>query len=441
MASTALLTDKYELTMLSAALRNGKAHKKATFEAFARKLPAGRKYGVVAGMHRIFEAVENFRFDADQIEFLRRDGLDEATLGYLRDFRFQGAMTGYRDGDLYFPYSPVLTVEGTFGEAVLLETVILSILNHDCAVASAASRVVASAQGIPTMELGARRTHEMAAVAASYAAYVAGFAGTSNLEAAAKYGIPAFGTSAHAFVLAHDTEREAFAAQVAALGPGTTLLVDTYNIEQGIRTAVEVSGTELGAIRIDSGDLFEEATKARALLDSLGATKTNITVSSDLDEYTIDELMNGHPDPAPIDSFGVGTRVVTGSGHPTASMVYKLVEIEAEDGSMRPVAKASSGKRSIGGKKLAWRVVDALDAPMAEVIVARQEGSAPPAHLLEAASHRLVSLQSPLTAERDLPDRAREVHRTQLNNLPALTKTVEAGQPIIPTLDADGERI
>lgn len=357
-ASTALLTDKYELTMLDAALASGVAHHRATFEAFARKIPDGRRYGVVAGTQRVLDAIKDFSFSKEQIDFLRNDGaLGERVLDYLTDFKFSGNVTAYREGELYFPYSPVLTVDGTFGEAVLLETVILSILNHDCAVAGAASRMTWAAKQLPVLELGARRTHEGAAVSAARAAYIVGFAGTSNLEAGHKYGIPVFGTSAHAFTLAHNTEREAFEAQIRALGKDTTLLVDTYDIPEGIRTAVAVAGPELGAIRIDSGDLRTEAIKARTLLDCLGAINTKIVVSSDLDEFTIEELMETG---APINSFGAGTRVVTGSGHPTASMVYKLVAIEnPETGEMRPVAKKSAaGKISIGGRKRAWRTFD-----------------------------------------------------------------------------------
>lgn len=351
--TTALLTDKYELTMISAALKSGVAHKKAVFEAFTRRLPAGRKYFVTAGTERILDAIKNFRFTPQQIEFLREDGINEETLDYLRDYTFSGDIIGFPEGSLFFPYSPVLTVKGTFLEGVLLETVILSILNYDCAVASAASRMVNAADGIPLQELGARRAHEIAAVSASRAAFIAGFHGTSNLEAGMAYGIPVFGTAAHAFTLAHHTEKEAFEAQVAALGTGTTLLVDTYDIAEGIRTAIEVAGTDLGAIRIDSGDLFEETVKARELLDSLGATKTRIVISSDVDEFVIEELLHGHTQAAPVDAFGAGTRVVTGSGHPTIGMVYKLVAIEDEDGSMRPVAKAASGKKSVGGEKVA----------------------------------------------------------------------------------------
>lgn len=353
--STAFLTDQYEITMLEAALKNGTAHKKAVFELFTRKLPKGRGYGVVAGTQRALEAVKNFTFTDEQINYLRNKNIvDEETLTYLKNYKFTGTITGYREGDLYFPYSPILTVKGTFGDAVLIETVLLSILNHDSAVASAASRMVVQGQGTPILEMGSRRTHEHAAVESSRAAYIAGFVGTSNLEAGMKYNIPTIGTSAHAFTLAHDTEKEAFRAQIDALGTSTTLLVDTYNIEQGIRNAVEIGGTNLGGIRIDSGDLVEETIKARKLLDELGAKNTKIVLSSDIDEYTINALMEAE---APVGSIGAGTKVVTGSGHPTAGMVYKLVAIENDKGNMRTVAKKAEGKISIGGEKTVQRKI------------------------------------------------------------------------------------
>jgi nicotinate phosphoribosyltransferase len=218
--------------------------------------------------------------------------------------------------------------------------------------------MVAAACERPCIEMGSRRTHEEAAVAAARAAHLVGFASSSNLEAGRRYGVPTTGTSAHAFTLLHDDERSAFQAQVDALGPGTTLLVDTYDVDQGIRTAVEVAGPELGAIRLDSGDLPTLAAHARELLDSLGATTTRIVVTSDLDEYAISGLMA-----APVDRYGVGTSLVTGSGAPTAGMVYKLVE---RDGV--PVAKKSKDKTSIGGRKNAVRRHDADGIAVAEVV-------------------------------------------------------------------------
>jgi nicotinate phosphoribosyltransferase len=291
--TTALLTDHYELTMLQAALHSGAASRRAVFEVFARHLPHGRRYGVVAGTGRLLDALERFRFGPAELSFLRDNRIvDETTLQFLSSYRFGGNVWGYAEGDVYFPGSPILVVEGTFAESVLLETVVLSILNHDCAVASAASRMVTAAggpgpAGRPLIEMGSRRTHEGAAVAAARAAYIAGFSATSNVQARLEYGVPSSGTSAHAFTLVHDSERDAFAAQLASFGPGTTLLVDTYDVERAVRTAVEVAGPSLGAVRIDSGDLPALGVSVRALLDSLGATSTRIILTGDLDEYSI----------------------------------------------------------------------------------------------------------------------------------------------------------
>ncbi len=271
-ASTALLTDQYELTMLQATLASGTAERRAVFEMFPRRLPEGRRYGVVAGVGRALDAIERFRFDAHAIDVLREhEVVDEATLAWLADYRFTGDVWGYAEGETYFPYSPLLVVESTFAEAVLLETVLLSIYNHDSAIASAASRMTAAAGDRPCIEMGSRRTHEEAAVAAARAAYIAGFAATSNLAARERYGVPTRGTSAHSFTLLHDTEQDAFTAQVESLGKGTTLLVDTYDVAEAVDRAVEVAGTDLGAVRIDSGDLGELAQQVREQLDSLGA--------------------------------------------------------------------------------------------------------------------------------------------------------------------------
>ncbi len=368
--TVALLTDKYELTMLAAALRDGTAHRRTTFEVFARRLPDGRRYGVVAGTGRFVEALGQFRFDATTLAGL--DFLDDATLAYLADYRFRGDIDGYAEGELYFPGSPVLSVHGSFAECVILETLVLSIFNHDTAIASAAARMTTAAAGRPMIEMGSRRTHEQAAVAAARAAYLAGFAGSSNLEAQRRYGVPAMGTAAHAYTLLHTTpsgsdEQAAFRGQVAALGTGTTLLVDTYDITAGVANAIAVGGTELGAVRIDSGDLGVLAGQVRAQLDDLGATSTRIVVSGDLDEFAVAALRA-----EPVDSYGVGTSVVTGSGAPTASMVYKLVEVDGI-----PVAKRSSHKESHGGRKQALRLAKASGTIVEEVVYPC--GQAPPA--------------------------------------------------------------
>jgi nicotinate phosphoribosyltransferase len=348
--------------MLAAALHDGTAHRRASFEVFARRLPDGRRYGVVAGTARFVEALAQFRFDDTALSSVS-EFLDRETLAYLADYRFRGDVDGYAEGELYFPGSPVVSVHGTFGECVVLETLALSIFNHDTAIASAAARMVSAAEGRPLIEMGSRRTHEQAAVAAARAAYMAGFAGSSNLEAQRRYGVPALGTAAHAFTLLHTTEngpdeKAAFKAQVDALGVGTTLLVDTYDITAGVANAVEVAGTELGAVRIDSGDLAVLARQTREQLDRLGATKTKIVLSGDLDEYAIAAL---HAEP--VDSFGVGTSVVTGSGAPTANMVYKLVEVDG-----MPVEKRSSHKESHGGRKQATRLAKDTGTIIEEVV-------------------------------------------------------------------------
>ncbi|MFJ6679149.1 nicotinate phosphoribosyltransferase [Microbacterium sp. NPDC091382] len=349
--STALLTDRYELTMLDAALRDGTASRRCVFELFGRRLPGGRRFGVVAGTGRLLTEIADFRFDEAELAYLRdNDIVSPETVGYLEGYRFTGRISGYREGELYFPGSPILTIEGTFAEAVILETLALSILNHDSAVATAAARMSIAAGDRPLAEMGSRRAAERSAVAAARAAYIAGFSATSNLEAGRSWGIPTMGTAAHAWTLLHDTEEDAFRSQIEALGTGTTLLVDTYDIRQGVETAVRVAGTGLGGVRLDSGDLPTVAASVRQQLDELGATSTRITVTSDLDEFAIAALAA-----SPVDAYGVGTSVVTGSGTPTAGMVYKLVARQGSDGGWVPVAKASTSKASVGGRKAAFR--------------------------------------------------------------------------------------
>lgn len=349
--STALLTDRYELTMLQAALADGTAHRRCVFEVFTRRLPAGRRYGVLAGTGRVLEQLAAFRFGTPELDWLADERVvDDATLTFLADYRFTADVVGYAEGEIFFPQSPVLVVEGTFAQAVLIETLVLSVLNYDSAVASAASRMTSAAVGRPCLEMGARRAHEDAAVAAARAAAVAGFAGTSNLEAGRRYGLPTIGTAAHAFTLLHDDEQAAFDAQVRSQGTGTTLLVDTYDVRRGVERALAAAGPGLGAVRLDSGDLGVLAQEVRAQLDAAGAHGTRIVVTSDLDEYAIASLAV-----APVDSYGVGTSLVTGSGAPTCGMVYKLVAREGASGAMEPVAKASRSKTSIGGRKAAAR--------------------------------------------------------------------------------------
>lgn len=434
--STAFLTDRYELTMVDAALAAGTANRRSVFELFARRLSGARRYGVVAGTGRLLEAIEHFRFGEAELEWLSSQNfLRQETLDWLADFRFSGNIWGYPEGEVFFPGSPLLTVESTFAEGVLLETLALSVLNADSAVATAASRMVHAANGRPLAEMGSRRTGERSAVAAARAAYIAGFAATSNLEAGRSYGVPTMGTAAHSFTLLHDSEREAFEAQIAALGVGTTLLVDTYDIEQGVRTAVEVAGTGLGAVRIDSGDLPIVVARVRELLDELGATNTRITVTNDLDEYTVAGLSA-----SPVDSFGVGTSVVVGSGSPTMGMVYKLVARTGDDGEWVSVAKKSADKASVGGRKSVRRLLDARGVARAELLFLGDGpgGSAEGAELGEHGREVLVPLVQdgellPGHTGADGIASARERHRRVVAELPPVAMSLTRGDPAIPT--------
>lgn len=423
--SVALLTDQYELTMLQAALADGTAARRSVFEVFARRLPDGRRYGVVAGTGRALELLERFRFEPDQVAWLREARIvDDRTADWLADYRFGGDVDGYLEGECYFPGSPILTVEASFGEAVLLETVLLSVLNHDSAIASAAARMVIAADGRPCIEMGSRRTHEDAAVAAARAAYVGGFGATSNLEAGRRAGIPTTGSSAHAFTLLHDTERDAFRAQVDALGAGTTLLVDTYDVAEAVRTAVEVAGPGLGAVRLDSGDLVSLAHEVREQLDALGAHATRIVVTSDLDEYAIAALAAG-----PADGYGVGTSLVTGSGSPTAGLVYKMVAREDDDGALVAVAKRSAGKVGHGGRKWAVRSHDGDGIATAELL-----GTGEPPGEGRPLVHSLVRRgevvhREPLAA-------AQQRRAASIAELPAQATQLSRGEPVIPTVYA-----
>ncbi|THG28518.1 nicotinate phosphoribosyltransferase [Naasia lichenicola] len=434
--STALLTDRYELTMLDAALHAGTHERRCVFEVFGRSLPGGRRYGVLAGVGRVLDAIEAFRFGEDELSWLSDNAIvGSRTLDWLADYRFRGDVWGYREGELYFPGSPVLVVEGSFAEAVILETVVLSVLNYDSAVATAAARMVSAAAGRPIAEMGSRRVGERSAVAAARAAWIAGFSATSNLEAGRTWGVPTMGTAAHAFTLLHDTEEQAFRAQVDALGPSTTLLVDTFDVPTAVRRAVEVAGTSLGAVRIDSGDLPVQVAEVRELLDSLGATETRITVTNDLDEFGIAALSA-----SPVDSYGVGTSLVTGSGAPAAGMVYKLVAHQDSAGEWLSVAKRSANKASVGGRKHAYRRLSESGTATTELIrvdAAPVDGERP------GSGER--ALHVPLIQDGVIDPRwrgaagaaaARAHHADVLKELPPQAFRLRAGDPVIPTVTA-----
>ncbi|AOX67487.1 nicotinate phosphoribosyltransferase [Curtobacterium sp. BH-2-1-1] len=424
--------------MVDAALKDGTADRRCVFEVFARRLPDGRRYGVAAGLGRFLTALTDFRFGDDEIAFLRDRGvIDAGTASYLADYRFTGDIRAYREGEVFFPNSPVLQIEGTFAEAVVLETLALSIFNADSAIASAAARMVSAADGRPLAEMGSRRTGEWNAVAAARAAYIAGFGATSNLEAGRTWGIPTMGTAAHAFTLLHDSEEDAFRSQIDALGTGTTLLVDTYDIEAAVDTAVRLTDGKLGAVRIDSGDLPSVVASVRAQLDRLGATDTKITVTNDLDEYTIAALRA-----APVDSYGVGTSVVSGSGHPAAGMVFKLVAHRdashrdpadggANDDGWVPVAKKSAEKATVGGRKQAGRRLRNGIATAEVVLTTGQVGPDERPLLVPVVTNGEVD---PAFLGVQGVEAARAHHKMAKAELPADASRIGRGDPAIPTL-------
>ncbi len=424
-AQESLYTDRYELSMLDGALASGLINAQATFEVFTRALANGYRYGVVGGTGRLLDALDSFSFDDETISWLLNQHIVSNELAtFLSTYRFAGTIYGYSEGEVFTSLSPILRIEGRFCD-LILETLVLSILNYDSGVATKAARVVHAAEGHRLIEMGSRRTNEVAAIAAARAAYVAGFDATSNLAAGKIYGVPTAGTVAHAFVLAHHSQREAFEAQVAAQGPGTTLLVDTFDTEAGTELALDVAGPHLGAIRIDSGDLADSTRRSRKLLDQRGATNVKITVTGDLDEFAIARLLAAD---APVDSFGVGTKLVTGYMPP--GFVFKLVAIE--DGStMRPVAKRSIGKMSSGGAKDAFRLfVD--DEAVTELLITRDSGVAQPSEINRALTHLLVD-HGVAVVDRSL-EHTRTTAKVALAELPRRAFALRAGDPVLATV-------
>jgi len=421
-AQESLYTDRYELSMLDAALVSGVIDAHATFEVFTRCLPNGFRYGVVGGTGRFLEALADFSFDDETISWLVNERIVSNDLAtFLSTYRFKGNVYGYSEGDVFTALSPILRIEGRFCD-LILETLALSILNYDSGVATKAARVVHAAKGRRLIEMGSRRTNEAAAVAAARAAYVAGFDATSNLAAGKLYGVPTAGTASHAFMLAHRSEREAFEAQVRTQGPGTTLLVDTFDTEVGTELALDVAGPGLGAIRIDSGDLGNSTRRSRKLLDQRGATNVKITVTGDLDEFAIAELLAND---APVDSFGVGTKLVTGYMPP--GFVFKLVAIE-DATTMRPVAKRSIGKLSSGGAKDAYRLfVD--DVAVKELVVTRDAGVTELPAACRTLSHLLV--EGGVTVVDSSPESARATAKAALAELPHSAFALSAGEPAL----------
>ncbi|TDF98121.1 nicotinate phosphoribosyltransferase [Paenibacillus piri] len=360
-----LHTDKYQINMMYAHWIHGTHESKAVFEVFFRKLPFGNGYAVFAGLQRIVEYVNSLGFDDDCIRYLQEqeENYDPRFLEELRSFRFTGNLSSVEEGTIVFPNEPLIRVEGKIFEAQLLETAILNFMNFQTLIATKASRIRQVAPNDILMEFGTRRAQEAdAAIWGARAAYLAGFDATSNMRAGMLFGIPSKGTHAHSWVQDHDSEEESFYRFAAALPDQVTLLVDTYDtLRSGVPHAIRVAqsmereGKRMGGIRLDSGDLAYLSKTARTMLDEAGLNYIKIVASNDLDENI---MFNLKAQGAQIDSWGVGTQLITAADQPALGGVYKLVAREKE-GAFEPVIKISGNpeKVSTPGVKDVYRLV------------------------------------------------------------------------------------
>ncbi|HVS34471.1 MAG TPA: nicotinate phosphoribosyltransferase [Gemmataceae bacterium] len=341
-----LLTDLYELTMAAGYFVNGLADRSATFELWARRLPACRNFLIATGLEQAIHYLQHLSFSSDQIDYLRTHPAFRAVppdwFDGLADFRFRGDVWAVPEGTVVFAGEPLLRVTAPLDQAQIIETYLITTLTIQMAVASKAVRVVASARGRPVFDFGSRRAHgPQAGLLAARAAYIGGCVGTSNAEAGRLLGIPTMGTQAHAWVMAFDEETEAFRRFGEVFPTASTLLIDTYDTLRGARRAVE-SGAAMQAVRLDSGDLVSLSKQVREVLDTAGRKDVKIVASGDLNEYKIRDLLAAG---APIDVFGVGTEMAVSRDEPTLSLVYKLVEQETDHGRAGRV-KLAEGKRS-----------------------------------------------------------------------------------------------
>ena len=355
--SLALFTDLYELTMAQAYWQSG-VREQATFSLFFRSYPPDRSYFVLAGVQDVLDHLEGFRFSGDDIEFLgSTDRFDAGFVDFLHGLRFTGSVRAMHEGSMFFANEPVIEVTAPVIEAQIVETFLINQVNLQSVLATKASRVVHAARGRSVVDFAARRTHGIdAADKLGRVSYMVGFDGTSNMLAGKRYGIPTFGTMAHSFVETFPTELDSFRAYAESFPDSTTLLVDTYDTLEGVKKAVSVAGEMRRrghvsrAIRLDSGDLLDLAVKARAMLDGAGLADVQVFASGGLDEFGVDSLLGSG---APIDGFGVGTKVGVSADAPWTDCAYKLVEYDG-----RPVLKLSPGKQSLPGRKQVFRYRD-----------------------------------------------------------------------------------
>jgi len=352
-----LLVDLYELTMGESYLAEGLDERPATFQLFCRTLPQGFGYLIAAGVDDALDYLASLRFEDDDVAYLESTGLfGDAFLARLASLQFRCDVRAMPEGTVFFPDEPVLEVTGPLLEAQLVETALVNLVHFQSLIASRASRCVDAAGGRRLVEFGLRRTHGLeTGLSVARASYLAGFDGTSDVLASRRFGIPPAGTMAHSYIEAFEDEAAAFEAYTRSYPVGTTLLIDTYDTVEGARRAARVAtelaarGGRLGGVRLDSGDLDELSRRVRAELDEAGLRDVTIFASGNLDEHSIAELVAAG---APIDAFGVGTRLAVSDGATYFDLVYKLVDFDG-----RPVLKLSSDKATLPGAKQVWRRV------------------------------------------------------------------------------------
>ncbi len=430
--NAAMLVDLYELTMVQAYLRGG-MDELAVFDLFIRRLPSSRNYLIAAGLDDVLRYLETITFGDDAIEYLRSTGrFGDDMLDWLREFRFTGDVYAMPEGAVAFADEPLVQIVAPLPQAQLIETFVLNQIHLQTMLASKAARVVDAARGRSLLDFGLRRMHGTdAGMKAARALYIAGVGATSNVLAGQVYGIPVAGTMAHSYIQAHDDERSAFEA-FASVYPDTTLLVDTYDTIEGVRRVIELAG-RLGeafavqAIRLDSGDLGELARQARRMLDDAGLSHVNIIASGGLDEYAIDELLAGD---APIDGFGVGTKLGVSADAPTLDSAYKL-SAYAGRGRM----KLSTDKSNLPDRKQVYRSYDGRGRMVGDTI-ARHDESLDGTPLLTPVMRHGQRLD----AGRETLDHMRDRAATHREALPDPLRSLTPADEPYPVAISDGLR-
>ena len=426
----ALRTDLYQLTMAAGYFHRGMRHDVATCEMFVRRLPKARRYLVAMGRERVLRYLEGLRFTREEIDFLAtvpalRDAMTPDFRAYLEDFRFTGDVWAVPEGTLVFANEPLFRITAPIIEAQIVETFLLSAVNHATMIGSKAARVVRAAGTAGVMEFGSRRTHPEAAVDAAWAACAAGFVATSNVEAGLRFGLRVMGTAAHMWTMAHASEEAAFEGYVAVFPNASILLIDTYDTIRGAERAARIAREKLQGVRLDSGDLLALSRGVRKVLDEHGNTSAKIVASGDLNEYKIAALRR---EGAPIDLYGVGTDLVCSIDAPALGGVYKLVEHERA-GEKLAIAKFSEGKATLPGPHQVWRFP--AEGGFSDVIALADED---PAALGEGEPTALLrpAMKSGARLDPTEPiDAIRARVKAGLDALPAEAHALEEGPPAV----------